>query len=116
MSHDALSPEQFGFLPWKQHVSEEVLEAGVHPWETGEMRTIPLSRGFRSSQAAIDPAAVEHYAKNPRRPYQGGYHPPPNVAEHKGELVVLTGHHRIAAAMKRGQKTMRMGYQRGAEE
>ena len=57
------------------------------------------------------PEAVDYYTKNPRGSYTNySVMDNPTVIKHKGEHVVLSGHHRIAAAKRRGQKTMKVDY------
>jgi hypothetical protein len=109
MSQDALSPEQFGFLP-------------VHPWEEQEkiseslnrqewpQKMISLSHPPLRANHPIHPEAVDYYVKKPRGNFTGDPDRNPTVIKHKGEHVILSGHHRIAAALRRGQKKMKVDY------
>jgi hypothetical protein len=67
-----------------------------------------------SHEPHLYPGAVEHYVKHPYRPFdpQEEYEDTPEVTEHKGELHVSSGHHRLAAAIQRGQHHMYFRYNR----
>lgn len=109
MSHEALNPEQFGFLP-------------VHPWEEQEkigeslgrqtwpQKKISLQDPPLRANHPIYPDPVDYYTKHPRGNFTGNPDRNPTVIKHKGEHVILSGHHRIAAAKRRGQKTMKVDY------
>ena len=113
MATDKLNPTQFGFLPFSKNIEEEIGGYGGEVWAAS--RKIQLNRPLRASQPSMDPAAVEFYKNNPRKVYpnpsnRDPWDEPPTIVRHRGENLVWTGHHRIAAARQRGQKTMRVNY------
>lgn len=104
-----LSPVQFGF----ERVSTPLGDAiGNHPdlHQTVTQRELDLSTPLRASQTKMSAKTVEHYVANPDanlKDYQGA----PMVVSHRGQNVVWAGHHRIAAARRRGDTTMKVDYQ-----
>lgn len=102
MSSDALSPDQFG-LPYSSAREQEVGDS--LDYEALKPKKISVSGEFRPSQNYLDQETVSKYAE--RMPRQSDR---PKVVMHNGEKVIWTGHHRIAAARKRGQKKMTVDY------
>jgi hypothetical protein len=107
---DHLSPEQFGM----RRANEEY-PAETHDTEFLGYKRVDLSTAhFVSHEPSLYPSAVEHYAKHPYRrldPREESVDVP-EVTEHKGELHVSAGHHRLAAALQRGQHHMYFNYSR----
>jgi hypothetical protein len=107
-----LSPEQFGM----RSAAEE------HPYHEHETdflgyKRVDLSGAkFVSHEPHLYPDMVEHYVKHPYRRPAGHPDPEdidvPEVTEHQGELHVSAGHHRLAAALQRGQRHMYFNYNR----
>jgi hypothetical protein len=94
-----LSPTQFGFKQasyddWDQALLSSRTHLGRKP--------VHLSADLHTAQDAIDPEAVRSYAAMGRI---AGDH---DISIHHmdGKMYVADGHHRIAAARQRGQKTI----------
>jgi hypothetical protein len=105
-------PEKHGYLPHSDAVEQQVRQKVDYDRKTPAR--LDLRRPIRPSQDFVYPAAIEHYTRNPHEQFQSdelGKRAPnqrPEIARHNGEAVVMMGHHRIAAAIKRGQKSMRV--------
>lgn len=94
-----LSPSQFGFKQasyddWDQALLSSRTHLGRKP--------LRLNQDLHTAQDAIDPDAVREYAAQPR------IRADHEIAVHHygGKVFVGDGHHRIAAALSRGQKTI----------
>lgn len=98
-AEEHLSPTQFGFK-----------EASYDDWDAALLtadrhlgrKPLNLSTDLHTAQDAIDPAAVRGYAA------QGRIRGDHEIAVHHfgGKIYVGDGHHRIAAALQKGQKTI----------
>ena len=64
------------------------------------------------TQSELSPKTVNKYAKD--NPDDGTY--TPDVYERGGKLYIADGHHRIVAAMKRGEKTIKVSVTRFAHD
>jgi hypothetical protein len=111
--HRSLNPRQFGFLAFSPRRDREIETklGGIGHMTNPTRRRIRLDRPMRAGQADMYQEPYEHYLKNPRKTFKGFEQPTPEVLRYKNENIVWTGHHRIAAARKRGQKTMSVNYQ-----
>lgn len=69
-------------------------------WRKAPVRTVPLRRLVGTNRGGhLDPARVQRYLRG-----GGGK---PYVVEHGGRLYIAEGHHRCAAAIQRGDRTIR---------
>lgn len=99
-------PEHYGMLSaqsltQRPGLNEKIVKEALpqfHSWPTA---TISLDR-VHASQDYVIPDKVNNFAAHPRL---GGL---PKVVKHDGEHFVFDGHHRVAGAMVRGQKTMKV--------
>lgn len=97
-AEDHLSPTQFGFKQASYDDWDAAIMSGNHLGR----RPLNLSKDLHTAQDAIDPVAVRDYAA------QGRIRGDHEIAVHhyEGKTYVADGHHRIAAALQRGQKTI----------
>jgi hypothetical protein len=100
---DYVSADQFGFTTPAQYVGSDVDDDN---WRTKRVR---IDRPLRAGQPKVSPKIVDEYAAARSNRDSTGHLP--QVVKRKGEHVVFEGHHRIAAARKRGQKSMTVDYQ-----
>lgn len=98
-----LSPTQFGFHPVPMDEWEEAADnAG-----TGQTKHIPTDTVLHTGQRSMYKPGVDQYAKDPgHQPYL------PEVYHHEGRDYMGDGHHRVAAARQRGDKTIEVNYYR----
>lgn len=119
MSASALNPEQFGMKPYSADLEREVGDA---LYKAGRIRLTRPSRpttkrisltNMRASQPDLSKTTYNHYLRNgPAKDQEGDSNraDPPIVIRHQGENVVWGGHHRVAAALTKGQKRMTVEY------
>lgn len=110
VAHDNLSPEQFGMRR-----ADEAHPDVEHDTDFLGYKRVDLSKArFVSHEPTLYSNAVEHYTKQPYRKLDPRDESidVPEVTEHQGELHVSAGHHRLAAALQRGQQHMYFNYSR----
>lgn len=84
----------------------------------GTYGDVDLSRGVHATQSHVSQGHIDRYLKNPgdKSEHQHIYGPgksdyladeAPMFVTHQGSLHVTDGHHRVAAAIQRGDKTMK---------
>ena len=98
-ARESLSTAQFGFVREQLNVNDIPSSGTTRP------ARIPL-RNLVATQDSheFDPKTVAEYVG--RRGTRDRFGLRPQVTRYNGEHVVFNGHHRIAAALRRGQKTM----------
>lgn len=113
-----LNPDQFGFVPRPE---EEWYDARANTDYQGE-RDVDPNMLLHTGQDAIYPDVVKHYVEHPdsehvnRDRMDKDYpHEPPQVYRFVGDDnvprdYVGEGHHRIAAARVRGDKSIRVAW------
>lgn len=109
---DHLSPSQFGFI---EAPHEDWLAAQQKYDGKGRNVRLDLTRTpLHTGQPGIFPDRVKEYMEHPglksattHSGFGRAYDSPVEVYRHEGRVFVGDGHHRIAAALKSGQKTMR---------
>lgn len=110
MSAEHLNPKQFGFQPYDHEAAQSaksVVEGGSFG---AQERHLDLSEPLHPTEPQIWPGQVEKYRahgwattdENEGRPW---------VLRHQDRLFVMQGHHRIAAAKQRGEKTILADYE-----
>lgn len=105
---DNLSPVQFGFAPHREKIAQDV-DSKMRRTDFKPKR-IRVDQGtFRATQTKMSRSTVEHYAG--AKVMKDRYGGRPEVIKRGDEHVVWNGHHRIAAARRKGQKTMTVDYQ-----
>jgi hypothetical protein len=105
---DHLSPSQFGF----KEISHENWIAAQQTYNPATARSGRLNLGadLHTGQPGLFPDRVQEYVDKPGLASDTGRYSRVEVYHHEGQLVVGDGHHRIAAALKRGQKTIRADF------
>lgn len=108
-----LSPSQFGFVEG----SHDDWIAAQQKWNPEKGRSVRLNLSkvrLHTGQPGIFPDKVQEYVEHPglksattHSGFGKSYDSPVEVYQHGGNIWVGEGHHRLAAAMKRGQKTAR---------
>lgn len=94
-----VSPEQFGFTVAPEDEAPRGLD-----FDTREHRKFSPDTPLRTAQGAMAPEDVDKYVAQPKAPsYNNPLGLPPLLVEHGDSLWVQDGHHRIAAARKRGE-------------
>jgi hypothetical protein len=102
---DHLSPGQFGFVEGSH---EDWIAAQQKYDGKGRSIRLDLSRArLHTGQPGIFPDRVKEYVDQPGLSSATSRYIPKEVYQHEGNLWVGEGHHRIAAAIQRGQKTTR---------
>lgn len=109
---DHLSPAQFGFV---ETSPEEWNAARQHYDGKGRSVRLNLARTqLHTGQPGLFPERVQEYVDRPglksattHSGFGSAWDSPVEVYRHEGRVFVGEGHHRIAAALKSGQKTMR---------
>lgn len=102
----ALSPSQFGFQEGDPHTWEAALAKYDEGGRPGRIR---LDQELHTGQGQMFPDAVQHYSEKPgRHAATSREMGPVEIYHHDGKTWVGEGHHRIAAALSRGQKSMRV--------
>lgn len=106
-----LSPVQFGMLPHRPKVETDVdTRMQREAFSTRRVRLDALP--IRATQTKMDADQVEAYTARPlSASNRGRYGERPELIRRGDEHVVWNGHHRIAAALRRGQRTMTVDYQ-----
>lgn len=106
MGSEHLNPAQFGFHEDDPETWEQAL---AHYEEGGTPGRIRLDAELHTGQGQMFPDAVEYYADKPGRASATSRDVGPvEIYEHDGKTWVGEGHHRIAAARSRGQRSMRV--------
>lgn len=110
---DHLSPSQFGL---HQSDPETWDDARSNTDWVGE-RDFPLTTPLHTGQERMYPERVQHYVDNPTSEHVGrdkmdkDYpHSPPEVYHWEGKNYLGEGHHRVAAAIRRGDKSVKVAY------
>jgi hypothetical protein len=102
---DHLSPGQFGFVEGSH---EDWIAAQQKYDGKGKPVRLNLSKvRLHTGQPGIFPDRVKEYVDHPGLASATSRYIPAEVYQHDGNLWVGEGHHRIAAAIQRGQKTTR---------
>lgn len=108
-----LSPHQFGFLP----ADEDTWGVARSNTDWVGERDLPLDTPIYTGQVDMYSDRVKHYVDNPQSEHVGrdkidkDYpHTPPEVYHWEGKNYMGEGHHRVAAARARGDKSIRVSY------
>lgn len=110
---DHLSPSQFGFVEG----SHDDWMNAQRKWSQDGGRSVRLDLSkvrLHTGQPGLFPDRVQEYVERPglksaatHSGFGKAYDSPVEVYSHGGNIWVGDGHHRLAAAMKKGQKTAR---------
>lgn len=108
-----LSPNQFGFPKVKKREWLDALDAGDNGAYEGTnafdgYKRVPTSTVSHTAQPRLYPEGVEKYKSNPRIGGVQAFEGPINLVKHQGKVYQGEGHHRMAAARARGQKTIKV--------
>jgi hypothetical protein len=95
-------PRHYGFAGDKSDVIGPRLDFDPY---AGSKRSVRLDQPIFSTQDYVEPGKVTRFVEHPRSGVRRGSSPP-LVVQHQGQLHVWDGHHRVAGALIRGQKTM----------
>lgn len=100
-----LSPSQFGFVEG----NHDDWVSAMQSWDGKGQRTrVNLATTeLHTGQRGIFPERVKEYVERPGMASATSRDLPVEIYQHQGKTWIGEGHHRVAAARQRGQKTIR---------
>lgn len=102
MSQRALGPQFSGSVSaYGIHVHDKAPDDRRHLLNFDDERDVPVD-ALHTAQTTVDPKRVAGYARGTRSSRQ-----PMVFHEHQGQMWIENGHHRVAAAVVKGQSTVR---------